>query len=172
MWRSRHRLSILRRLEIIGCVREVNARAFLEGKLKNRRYRCLKMVREPTEADWRAFLDSAYRGLDDEGAEKQAQQGSRDDFKDNDVEDPDRAQSGEVEEEIFGGEIEEVERAIPRWIPEQPISNFIFDLVRHAGEKGISTMVSHASHTVMLVVTDKIQGYTKLRFGGCMEEAH
>ena len=146
MWRSRHRLSILRRLEIVGCVKEVNARAFLDGKLKNRRYRCVKMIREPTEADWQAFVESAYRGLDDGEAGRQSQQVLQDDYQDDDVVDVDRAPG------VHGAdEIQEVGRPIPQWTPDQHISNIIFGLVNDAGEQGISTMVSCGSRSTNIL---------------------
>ena len=142
VWRSRHRLSFLRKLEIVGCVKEVNARAFLDGKLKNRRYRCVKMVREPTEADWQAFIDSAYRGLDDEEAGRQSQQVLQDDYQDEDVADADSAPG------VHGiDEIQEVDRPIPQWNLDQHINNFIFRLVNDAGEQGISTMVRCGSRS-------------------------
>ena len=165
MCRSRHRLSILRRLEIVGCIKEVHARAFLDGKLKNRRYRCVKMIREPTEADWQAFVDSAYRGLDDGEAGRQSQQVLQDNYQDDDIVDADSAPGVHGAEEI-----QEVSRPIPRWTPDQHISNFIFNLVNDAGEQGISTMVSCGSNWLNFCTTDNHGGLAKLRLWRYLEE--
>lgn len=146
-WRSRHRLGVLRRLEIIGCIKEVTARAFQEGRLKDRRYRCLKMVREPTEADWKAFLDTPYHGLDNVEVQRRAQQARQDDDQDGDEADADITGYADRGDENPEEEIQEVERSIPQWTPERPINNFIFDLVHEAGEQGISTKVNIAFPT-------------------------
>ena len=99
------------------------------------------MVREPTEADWQAFVESAYRGLDDGEAGRQSQQILQDDFQDDDVVDADSAPG------VHGVvDIQEVGRPIPQWTPDQHINTFIFSLVNGAGERGISSMVSSGFH--------------------------
>lgn len=109
------------------------------------------MVREPTEADFKAFLDSAYRGLDSIEVERHAQQAPQNDEQDDDEVDADILQYADRGDENPEDEIQEVERSIPQWTPERPISNFIFDLVHEAGEQGISTMVSSSFLTEMSI---------------------
>lgn len=100
------------------------------------------MVREPTDADWQAFVDSEYRGLDDGESGRQSLQVLQDDDQDDDAVEVDRVPG------VHGAdEIQEVGRPIPQWTPDQHISNFIFGLVNDAGEQGISTMVSCGSHS-------------------------
>ena len=99
------------------------------------------MIREPTEADWKAFLDTPYHGLDNAERQRRAQQAPQDDGQDDDEVDADITQYANRGDENPEGEIQEVERSIPQWTPERPISNFIFDLVHEAGEQGISTKV-------------------------------
>ena len=137
-WKKRHRVAILRRLEHTGCVKEVNARALFGERLTTGRFRCIKKVREPTEADWLAFNKINDQGLRGLGAEGHVQRNALDD----DEEDEGAEISQKTDQETtFTADVQELERPIPQWTSEQPLNNFVFDLIHRAGEKGISTMV-------------------------------
>ena len=103
-----------------------------------RRFRCIKLIREPTQADWKAFLlHSSYHGLEEPDSEEQTRQAPLDDDEDDSAD----ATQYVDEENVPVRDLQAVRRPIPQWTPEQPITNFIFNLVSHAGEKGLSTMV-------------------------------
>lgn len=137
-WKKRHRVSIQRRLEHTGCIKEVNAHALFGERLTTGRFRCIKLVREPTEADWQAFMKINDQSLRGPGAEGHLQQSTLDDDEEDEV--AEISQQADQETDLMA-ELQKIERPIPQWTPEQPLNNFIFNLVHQAGEKGISTMV-------------------------------
>ena len=96
------------------------------------------MVREPTEADWQAFIKANDQGLRGPGAEGHVQRNTLDD--DEEDEGADISQQADQKTTCMA-DLQEIERPIPQWTPEQPLNNFVFDLIHQAGEKGVSTMV-------------------------------
>ena len=137
-WKKRHRVGILRRIEHTGCIKEVNARALFGERLTTGRFRCIKMVREPTEADWQAFIKINDKGLRGPGAEAHVQRNTLDEEEEDEGVDISQQADSET---TFMADLQEIERPIPQWTPEQPLNNFVFNLIHQAGEKGISTMV-------------------------------
>lgn len=128
----------MRQIEHIGCARKVYARRHGDGK-RSRRLLCLKLLREPVEADCVAFLAG----------------GARSDYPDNiDARASDAESEDELEgstnilvdhqaekDEPVGQELEEDGRLVSQWTPVRHSNNMIFDIVDATGTEGISTKV-------------------------------
>ena len=122
-------------------MKEVYAHALLDGRLSSRRYKCLKLIREPTEADWKAFVATSCQSPDETEIERQARQVALDDDQPGAGTIANAVDCVDEDDEIPAENLQEFERPVPQWTSDQPISNFIFGLIDNAGEKGISTMV-------------------------------
>ncbi|KAI9681052.1 MAG: hypothetical protein M1822_007126 [Bathelium mastoideum] len=115
------------RLEKMGCLQRVAAKAADNGS-GERRFRCLKLLREPNDDDYREFMKFG-RKQDKEVSEpsqelepSQDNQGSMEDFFADD--DDDDASTVRVP---------------PQWTPDIPHANFLYNLIDSSGPQGLTS---------------------------------
>ncbi|KAL8974774.1 MAG: hypothetical protein Q9197_000982 [Variospora fuerteventurae] len=136
-WYKRLFARHMRRLERIGCIKQVRARPQIEAATPFL-FRCIKYVRDPEGREWMPF-----------------QFASRHQSKLTGVEDPETEipcndeQDYQAEEAQFlaghGGsqhshQLEEVKRPVPQWSGDENFSNLLFKLVHASGQSGMSTL--------------------------------
>ena len=121
---------VVRRLEIMGCLRRVRAG---DDNLPNHTFRCVRYLRDPEAKERKLFLDgttvlptelrSSMFGLTAEVYENIIEETSA--SKDRDA------------------EIDPLEnQALPCWSPDKPFINVLYNIIRSAGTDGLTTMVS------------------------------
>jgi len=134
----------LRQFEHIGLAKEIKARAHHEDGLEGPRYRCLKLLREPKEDDWRLFASGGSRG---DYQFKPGPEGPEADSED-DLEITEHATDDsrtEAAAPVMRSLVEE-DRLISQWEPTRHLFNLIFDIVNAAGTAGVSTKVLSNPH--------------------------
>ncbi|KAL9004409.1 MAG: hypothetical protein Q9188_002767 [Gyalolechia gomerana] len=136
-WPMRLLATNLRRLEFLGCIKQVRAHPVTESTVPFL-FRCVKYIRDPEGKEWEPM-----------------QFPSRKHFKQSNVDDGPNAlsdddQEYEAEEAFYlarrGGDqqlpgLKEIERPIPQWPGDGTLSNLLYDLVHASGRDGMSTMV-------------------------------
>ncbi|KAL8708455.1 MAG: hypothetical protein Q9220_006679, partial [cf. Caloplaca sp. 1 TL-2023] len=139
-WPMRILASHLRRLENLGCIKQV--RAYPEGETTAPfLFRCAKYIRDPEGKEWRPVVYPARGRLKTTEAVQDVP----------DVLDvpSDEEQDYQAEETQYlaglrdGRELrhlKEVERPIPEWSGDNLLGNLLYDLVRASGSHGISTL--------------------------------
>lgn len=140
-WESRLFSKIVRKLEIMGCLRRVKAKSQY-SKPGRVYHRCIKFIREPENEEWQLFRDPV-RGLHSHLKEKDNEEADADgDIEEDDEVNPD-IRAGSRDTEVNGGDedLQEIGRAVPQWTPDKNLSNFLFELVSSSGTRGMSTMV-------------------------------
>ena len=136
----------------MGCVKRVRAVGNYQ-RPGQAYWRCVKFIRELEPDELQTCIESQG------GAAESLKIGDGDDV-DAEGEDDEDYLPGGVHYEAPGNEIQrlelqEVGRIAPRWRADQSITNFIYDLVRNTGTKGISTMVSPGQLNPLQCITDK-----------------
>lgn len=137
---SRSLATAFRDLETLGFVQRVKARANVEGKA--RFHRCVKLLRQPTDDELRAFfspsqLNENRTQVDDDrrGAGKLLESAG-DDEQDLEVDDPD-----DIVDLATPYSITASDMAVSRWTPNRQISHIAREIVDEAGEEGITLPV-------------------------------
>lgn len=153
---------------MVGCVKRVRATGNY-SRPGQTYWRCVKFIRDLEPGEWQKCIDSQISVVDSQKT------GDGDDM-DAEGEDDEDYLPGGVHYETPGSEVQrlelqEVERIAPRWIADQNIINFLHDLIRNTGTKGISTMVSSGQIESLQCITDKaIQGHKKPEFRRLFQE--
>ncbi|OJD11358.1 hypothetical protein AJ78_07860 [Emergomyces pasteurianus Ep9510] len=134
-WRGRILGRAIRKLERIGCVRRVRAVSQYSDKMKTR-HPSIMLIRELTENDLRLFLEDSrtlitYIEQEDMDATELDQDQSQ--------QNPTHEMS-EIKRDVAGTPeveyLEQIERIVPRWTPDQILPNLIFDIVDKSGREG------------------------------------
>lgn len=136
-WPKRLFASHLRRLESIGCIKQVRARPDIEATTPFL-FRCVKYIRDPEGKEWQPIQYPARNRLKDVAAEATEPDASIDEEQDYQLE-----EAQYLARHGAGHNLEEVDRQIPQWSADGTLSNLLYDLIHAAGEKGLSTMVSY-----------------------------
>ncbi len=141
-WQARALGKIIRRLEVIGCLRRVKAASEASKKV-GYYFDCVKLIHEPSEQDLKTF-DSSGPGITDEHA------GEEPDLENED--DACQTMIGQTPH-MDGKQLEEVGRIIPQWNPDRLLPNSLLDVVRQAGIQGYTNRVSEPRiiHTMVLI---------------------
>lgn len=137
-WPMRLFASHLRRLENLGCVKQVRARPDIEAPTPFL-FRCVKYVRDPEGKEWLPMQFPSRNRSKDAGPEE---------TKPNAPSDDERIYQAEEAQYLarhVGGQplhnLREIERPFPQWSGDGTLSNLLYDLVHTSGRKGMSTMV-------------------------------
>jgi B-block binding subunit of TFIIIC len=130
-WRSRVLSRVIRKLEIIGCLKRVKAASEV-SKTVRYYFDCIKLVHEPSQKDLEAFHASRTNSIEDNAIEEQ------------DVDDEDDGAQAVTETAagLQGNQLEEVGRVVPQWNPDRPLANVLLELVDSAGIQGFTNRVS------------------------------
>lgn len=130
----------LRKLEALGCVKQVKAQDDSLG-CASKYFRCVKLIREPVEKESQILFGLANINMRPTSAEVVQDLDSEGDFAEDDkIEQP--TGSGSVNDSLQLQKPQEPERPIPQWSGAGCINNNLYDLVHRSGTKGVSTMVS------------------------------
>ncbi|KAL8930561.1 MAG: hypothetical protein Q9208_000431 [Pyrenodesmia sp. 3 TL-2023] len=133
-WPKRLFASHLRRLESIGCIKQVRARPDIEATTPFL-FRCVKYVRDPEGKEWQPIQYPSRNRSKDVAAEAIESDALPDDEQDYQLEEAQYlARNGGVHN------LTEVGRQIPQWSGDSTLSNLLYDLIHAAGKRGMSTM--------------------------------
>ena len=130
----------LRRLESLGCVKQVKARP--EGDIATPFYfRCVKFLREPVGKEWYPLSHlSRSRAKSKTLEEYDALDEDSDDEHDDEAEEA-RFLSAVEDSHQQLRNLKEIDRPVPQWSGDSILNNLLFSLIDQAGLHGISTMV-------------------------------
>ncbi|KAJ5770314.1 uncharacterized protein N7511_002365 [Penicillium nucicola] len=128
-WRWRILSRAIRKYERIGVLKRVRAMSQYE-KL----HPCIKLLREPTEKDFKLFHDFDLDVLDDKKGQ---------DLGDMDQEELDIAEKPEFDADegainLIQEHVEDVGRVVPVWNPQRNIHNQMFDIIQRTGTSGMA----------------------------------
>lgn len=138
-WPMRLLARHLRRLECLGCIKQVRAYPVTDSTVPFL-FRCVKYIRDPEGKEWEPTQFPSKKTL--------KQSNGDDDDGPNVLSDDD--QEYDAQEALYlakrGGQqqlrgLTEVERPIPQWPGDGTLSNLLYDLVHASGQDGMSTMV-------------------------------
>ncbi|KAI9816906.1 MAG: RNA polymerase III transcription initiation factor complex subunit [Pycnora praestabilis] len=147
VWHSRNFGRTVRRLEAMGCVVRIKARSVYSTPSRSS-HRCVKLLREPEDREWQLISDplSSISAPSRESVNCDV-----DDDPEADEEDDEPESSLRVDDQIEnveeGNALQEVGRVLPRWTPDRPLANILFDIVDESGTDGVSTMALKAMCT-------------------------
>ena len=129
----------LRQLEALGCVKQVRAQANFD--LPTTFYfRCVKLIREPTETEWQLFL-SPHRGLLSLINAREGEDVDADGEVDDDYDGDDCVNARKNNNDPPAMNLQEVRRPIAQWDGDCYLNNLLFDLIDRYGTQGVSSMV-------------------------------
>lgn len=132
----------LRRLERIGCLKQVRAHPDIETPSPYL-FRCIRYIRDPEGQEWNPVI---YPGKSSRLLSKSTASNELDLPSDDEHD----YQAEEAEYIAHFGtsqqpeSLKEAERPIPQWTGDRTLSNLLYDIVHSAGCQGISTMVGYA----------------------------
>lgn len=122
-----------KRLVTSGLIKLITARvAGQKGQSKKREsnyVKCIRLLRDPTDADRKAFISKKPLAQDELDAEG---------YEDADFEPDDTVEVGAVD--VAEANARVLDRVAPQWTPSIPHTQFIYNLVHSRGSAGISTM--------------------------------
>lgn len=125
----------IRKLERIGCLRRVRA-ASQYAHILNYKHSCIMLAREPTENDLRLFYEDSRSLVNFLRQEEDAE-----DNIDGEDELADVPPGLEQQIEPSMKDVEQEARIVPKWTPDRPLTNMIYDFVRQSGTNGMSNLV-------------------------------
>lgn len=139
-WERRTLSVILRKLEALGCVKQVRA---LDNTPRPtlRYFRCVKLIRELGEKESQKLFGQGYRKIIPSRIDEVEEIDTEDDETDGN-------QPGQPADAVLSHNdaerknLQEVERVVPQWTGSGCITNFLYDLIHRTGTQGLSTMVS------------------------------
>lgn len=135
-WQVRVFSRVIRKLEVIGCLKRVKA-ASEESKKVRYYFYCVKLIHEPSASDLDAFYasgtsithDHAVEGSDPEDEAETA-----------------HTMGGKTPgADAAANQLEEVGRILPQWNPDRPLANLLCDVVHEAGLRGFTNRVRYLS---------------------------
>lgn len=141
-WQARALGKVIRRLEVIGCLRRVKAASEASKKV-GYYFDCVKLIQEPSEQDLKTF-ETSGPGITAEHAIEEPDLENEDDAF--------QTMAGQVPG-MDGKQLEEVGRIIPQWNPDRPLSNCLLHVVQQAGTQGYTNRVGkpHIIYTMLLI---------------------
>ncbi|KAL9634838.1 MAG: hypothetical protein Q9204_002846 [Flavoplaca sp. TL-2023a] len=138
-WPMRVLARHLRRLERLGCIKQVRARPDIEAPSPFL-FRCIRYVRDPEGQEWNPVIypskasrmQSISMASDESDLPSDDEQGYLAEEEQYNA----RFGNGQQPESL-----QEVGRSIPQWSGDSTLSNLLYDIAHTAGCRGISTMV-------------------------------
>lgn len=135
LWRS------MRRLEGLGLVKKVKAQ--IKGHASTHKwYRCIKLVREPTQRDRMIFVTMSMKEAKKQRSEVEA--GDDDAEGDLDPAEPaEEDQDAEASQALAqqDNDVQEIKRHPPQWDPDRPVINLLWDIINTSGRLGATTAI-------------------------------
>ena len=127
----------VRGMESLGWVQRVMA----ASKYGAKRYKCVRLLRVPNEIDWERFFNLRRNSTDplqtDRGGERDAERIDDDGYIPDDSAEVRLDHTSTLELETP----EEEQPPFPAWTADQPMLNFLYDMIQASGTDGASTMV-------------------------------
>ncbi|KAL8732119.1 MAG: hypothetical protein Q9181_004064 [Wetmoreana brouardii] len=136
-WPMRLLASHLRRLEHIGCIKQVRAHPQADSNAPFL-FRCVKYIRDPQGKEWQPINFPSRNRSQPMTVENVEADVLSDDEQDYQAEEA-RYLAGVGGSRPLKG-LQEVERAIPQWSGDDMLSNLLYNLVHASGTQGLSTM--------------------------------
>ncbi|KAL8721816.1 MAG: hypothetical protein Q9225_001571 [Loekoesia sp. 1 TL-2023] len=139
-WPMRLLATNLRRLEHMGCIKQVRAHPATETTAPFL-FRCVKYIRDPEGKEWEPMQFSSRK----HSKELNIGDGDPDVLSDEDREyeaEEARYLAGHGGSKHLRG-LKEIERPVPQWSGDGTLSNLLYDLIHASGLNGISTMVPY-----------------------------
>ncbi|KAI9845504.1 MAG: hypothetical protein M1837_004843 [Sclerophora amabilis] len=134
-WQSRVFSRLIRRLELIGCLRRV--RAASEFSLGDHTHKCVKYIREPEGKEWDLLWDLSMP----EGVQKGDDVDLTVDAESFGVDHHNIASGQRHDDQDPGPDrLHDDGRVLPQWTPHKPLGNIVLDILKAAGTRGVSTM--------------------------------
>ncbi|KAB2576400.1 Transcription factor tau subunit sfc3 [Lasiodiplodia theobromae] len=133
LWRS------MRRLEGLGLVKKVKAQ--IKGYAASQKwYRCIKMVREPTQRDRMIFVTMSMKEAKKHKRETEA---GADEDAEGDLDPDEEVEEAGASQALVQQEsdVQEIKRLPPQWDPDRPVINLLWDIIRATGHSGATTAV-------------------------------
>lgn len=158
-WRARALAKIICKFEAIGCVRRVKAAS--EASKKVRYYfDCVKLIHEPSDQDMKTF-DTSGTSLVVEHAVEEL-----------DIENEDEPSEamGRPTSGAAGNQLEEVDREVPQWNPDRPLTNSLLNVVHEAGTQGFTNRVRELRIIATTILTFSL-GFEASRHGNFLPKA-
>ncbi|KAL8952812.1 MAG: hypothetical protein Q9222_001284 [Ikaeria aurantiellina] len=135
-WPMRILASHLRRLENLGCIKQV--RAHPEGDTTAPfLFRCAKYIRDPEGKEWRPVVYPARGRLKTNNVENNEPEVLSDEEQDYEAEESQYLAGLRDSQPLR--HLQEVERPVPEWSGDNMLGNLLYDLVHASGSHGIST---------------------------------
>lgn len=138
-WERRVLAATLRKLEAVGCVKQVKARAHGLGD-GSKYFRCLKIIREPGENESQQLCGVSHVNLRSTRVDQTELSESESDGDEGDQAAQSLTLSG-IDNRADGASLQELKRPIAQWTGSGCINNLLYDLVWRAGRHGLSSMV-------------------------------
>ncbi|KAL8780551.1 MAG: hypothetical protein Q9213_006417 [Squamulea squamosa] len=134
-WPMRMLATHLRRLERLGCIKQVRAYPDTETPSPFL-FRCVRYIRDPEGKEWNPVtFKSRMRSTSAAYDELDAPSDDEQDYLAEEARYIARFGSG-----LQPRGFKEIERPVPQWSAESTLSNLLYDIVHAAGSQGISTM--------------------------------
>lgn len=133
LWRS------MRRLEGLGLVKKVKAQ--IKGYTASHKwYRCIKIVREPTQRDRMIFVTMSMKEAKKHKRETEAgyDEDAEGDLDPDEEHDEAGASQALVQQE---SDVQEIKRLPPQWDPDRPVINLLWDIIKTTGHSGSTTAI-------------------------------
>lgn len=136
-WPMRLLARNLRRLEFLGCIKQVRAYPVTDSTVPFL-FRCVKYIRDPEGKEWEPMQFPSRKHSKQPHADDDGPNALSDDDQEYDAEEAlYLAKRGGVQQ-LQG--LTEIERPVPQWSGDSTLSNLLFDLVHASGRAGMSTM--------------------------------
>ncbi|EKG16449.1 B-block binding subunit of TFIIIC [Macrophomina phaseolina MS6] len=133
LWRS------MRRLEGLGLVRKVKAQ--IKGYTASQKwYRCIKIVREPTQRDRMIFVTMSMK---EAKKHKRATEAGEDEDAEGDLDVDEENEEAGASQALVQQEsdVQEIRRLPPQWDPDRPVINLLWDIIKTTGRSGATTAI-------------------------------
>ena len=128
----------LRRLEHIGCIKQVRAHPDTDSTAPFL-FRCVKYIRDPEGKEWEPLQFPSKRHPKESNVEINEPEAFSDHDNEYEAQEAQYLARHGANQPLQG--LKEVERAIPQWSGDSTLSNLLYDLINSSGLQGISTMV-------------------------------
>jgi hypothetical protein len=138
-WERRVLASTLRKLEAVGCAKQVRAHAHSLGD-DSKYFRCLKFIREPGENESQYLCGLSNVNLRSISID-QADTSDSESEADGDDQAHQTLSLVGLDNIAEGTNLQELRRPVPQWTGTGCFGNFVYDLIQSAGTRGVTTMV-------------------------------
>ena len=141
-WERRVLASTLRKLEAVGCAKQVRARAQTLGD-GSTYFRCLKLIREPGENESQYLCGVSHLNLRSVNIDHNLVSDSESEVEEDDQAHQDLSLAG-LANGAEPASLQELRRPIPQWTGGGCLGNLLYDLIQRTGPAGLTTMVCRA----------------------------